>query len=119
MMRARRREVALEQRPRPLRMTLGESEEGEVTTCQGCPRVGHDGPEPGNAPARPHQRRRRRVLPADRKSTRLNSSHSQISYAVFCLKKKTTTLTSGPSLSSSTRSSFEKYSSSSMPHVSE
>src|SRR2546427_8433704 len=28
----------------------------------------------------------RRVL--DRKSTRLNSSHSQISYAVFCLKKK-------------------------------
>src|SRR2546430_3884720 len=31
-----------------------------------------------------------RTLPecADRKSTRLNSSHSQISYAVFCLKKK-------------------------------
>src|SRR2546430_5078874 len=30
-----------------------------------------------------------RDLPiADRKSTRLNSSHSQISYAVFCLKKK-------------------------------
>src|SRR5688572_32076731 len=28
----------------------------------------------------------------DRKSTRLNSSHSQISYAVFCLKKKTTTV---------------------------
>src|SRR5205085_6642799 len=28
----------------------------------------------------------------DRKSTRLNSSHSQISYAVFCLKKKTTYL---------------------------
>src|SRR2546430_16357575 len=27
-------------------------------------------------------------LPTDRKSTRLNSSHSQISYAVFCLKKK-------------------------------
>src|SRR2546430_4394497 len=27
----------------------------------------------------------------DRKSTRLNSSHSQISYAVFCLKKKTDT----------------------------
>src|SRR2546430_11787662 len=32
------------------------------------------GPEEGNA--------------LDRKSTRLNSSHSQISYAVFCLKKK-------------------------------
>src|SRR2546427_3727598 len=29
----------------------------------------------------------------DRKSTRLNSSHSQISYAVFCLKKKKRTLT--------------------------
>src|SRR5688572_32659932 len=29
----------------------------------------------------------------DRKSTRLNSSHSQISYAVFCLKKKTRRLT--------------------------
>src|SRR2546430_10582150 len=28
------------------------------------------------------------ALSADRKSTRLNSSHSQISYAVFCLKKK-------------------------------
>src|SRR5438270_2946434 len=27
-------------------------------------------------------------IPTDRKSTRLNSSHSQISYAVFCLKKK-------------------------------
>src|SRR2546430_3486305 len=28
------------------------------------------------------------ALAEDRKSTRLNSSHSQISYAVFCLKKK-------------------------------
>src|SRR2546422_5391267 len=40
--------------------------------------------------------------PADRKSTRLNSSHGYISYAVFCLKKKTTqklnihTLTTSP-----------------------
>src|SRR2546430_7485769 len=34
---------------------------------------------------RPHGRGQR-----DRKSTRLNSSHSQISYAVFCLKKKKT-----------------------------
>src|SRR2546430_7683769 len=32
----------------------------------------------------------------DRKSTRLNSSHSQISYAVFCLKKKNTSPTSDP-----------------------
>src|SRR2546430_12775383 len=30
----------------------------------------------------------RQALLVDRKSTRLNSSHSQISYAVFCLKKK-------------------------------
>src|SRR5438445_7393360 len=28
------------------------------------------------------------TLPRDRKSTRLNSSHANISYAVFCLKKK-------------------------------
>src|SRR2546430_7314152 len=31
-----------------------------------------------------------RKAAGDRKSTRLNSSHSQISYAVFCLKKKKT-----------------------------
>src|SRR5688572_32166161 len=31
---------------------------------------------------------RQRCCHIDRKSTRLNSSHSQISYAVFCLKKK-------------------------------
>src|SRR5258708_31854690 len=31
---------------------------------------------------------RERGLPVDRKSTRLNSSHQIISYAVFCLKKK-------------------------------
>src|SRR2546430_13565849 len=35
----------------------------------------------------------------DRKSTRLNSSHSQISYAVFCLKKKKTTYISCSSTS--------------------
>src|SRR5947207_11266708 len=33
-------------------------------------------------------RRGRRDRPRDRKSTRLNSSHTVISYAVFCLKKK-------------------------------
>src|SRR2546430_7769179 len=32
--------------------------------------------------------RLRGAVEGDRKSTRLNSSHSQISYAVFCLKKK-------------------------------
>src|SRR2546428_2381864 len=34
------------------------------------------------------ERDRRRVGYLNRKSTRLNSSHDQISYAVFCLKKK-------------------------------
>src|SRR2546430_11758079 len=46
------------------------------------------------APAHPVQRQgvlrshTRASAGPDRKSTRLNSSHSQISYAVFCLKKK-------------------------------
>src|SRR3712207_7864868 len=34
-----------------------------------------------------------RRVAGDRKSTRLNSSHANISYAVFCLKKKKNTLT--------------------------
>src|SRR2546430_13209709 len=37
-----------------------------------------------------------RVHCGDRKSTRLNSSHSQISYAVFCLKKKKHHRPAGP-----------------------
>src|SRR2546427_5532309 len=51
---------------------------------RGRPLVGPDGQEPALTPLR----RTPRNAPADRKSTRLNSSHSQISYAVFCLKKK-------------------------------
>src|SRR2546430_10107495 len=43
-------------------------------------------PVPGSVPD-PDQFLTRTRKP-DRKSTRLNSSHSQISYAVFCLKKK-------------------------------
>src|SRR5256886_7074542 len=39
----------------------------------------------------------------DRKSTRLNSSHSQISYAVFCLKKKNTRYRPDPSERATTR----------------
>src|SRR3712207_7619268 len=44
-------------------------------------------------PAIPGVRPHRGPLPrrADRKSTRLNSSHANISYAVFCLKKKNKT----------------------------
>src|SRR5690606_41467764 len=43
---------------------------------------------PGRGGALRQQHRRGRRVPADRKSTRLNSSHVKISYAVFCLKKK-------------------------------
>src|SRR5712664_4272089 len=41
-------------------------------------------------PPSPLRSRRGKAHPRDRKSTRLNSSHDQISYAVFCLKKKKT-----------------------------
>src|SRR3712207_9077552 len=61
--------------------------------------VGRDAPgAPGPGQAGPQGRERRRGRPSrpgrpagcrrDRKSTRLNSSHANISYAVFCLKKK-------------------------------
>src|SRR3712207_7472256 len=45
---------------------------------QGCPHRHHGQEEQQRQPA----------APGDRKSTRLNSSHANISYAVFCLKKK-------------------------------
>src|SRR2546429_8433593 len=45
----------------------------------------HGGPPDGATRDRRRDRGRR---PQDRKSTRLNSSHGYISYAVFCLKKK-------------------------------
>src|SRR6266542_6483000 len=41
---------------------------------------------------RPGHRNVRRCHGRDRKSTRLNSSHGSISYAVFCLKKKKNTI---------------------------
>src|SRR3712207_9205520 len=50
----------------------------------------------GRAPEPVQWRQRRdqlsQVIRLDRKSTRLNSSHANISYAVFCLKKKTKSL---------------------------
>src|SRR2546427_9615864 len=52
---------------------------GRWAKAQGFPRI--KGHEQGARAAREC---------VDRKSTRLNSSHSQISYAVFCLKKKKT-----------------------------
>src|SRR2546427_9523315 len=45
-------------------------------------------PKTGKVLFEPHLLPNRARFRADRKSTRLNSSHSQISYAVFCLKKK-------------------------------
>src|SRR5438034_6388637 len=45
----------------------------------------------GEAKAEHEDRGRTYVRREDRKSTRLNSSHTVISYAVFCLKKKTNT----------------------------
>src|SRR5947209_14639820 len=61
--------------------------------CDPAPRLPHLGADAGR-PGRHVQGDGppERLLPAlDRKSTRLNSSHANISYAVFCLKKKTTT----------------------------
>src|SRR2546429_7139768 len=49
-------------------------------------RINHD-TEPC-APLRISRARQSSASPRDRKSTRLNSSHGYISYAVFCLKKK-------------------------------
>src|SRR5258708_9980288 len=50
---------------------------------------------PAREPAPRPRDRRRTARPGDRKSTRLNSSHQIISYAVFCLKKKKKNTTSG------------------------
>src|SRR3712207_7786820 len=56
-----------------------------------CEGRGRAGPSRSPRSARGHaegSRRRDRGVGVDRKSTRLNSSHANISYAVFCLKKK-------------------------------
>src|SRR3712207_7863979 len=55
----------------------------------------HGARSPPRPPPGQPVRARRRVaaLGVDRKSTRLNSSHANISYAVFCLKKKNDTIT--------------------------
>src|SRR2546430_7929256 len=53
---------------------------------QGRPR--HVDRGAGQGPVRLRAVQHHPALGVDRKSTRLNSSHSQISYAVFCLKKK-------------------------------
>src|SRR3712207_8546959 len=56
----------------------------------GARRLHAAGPRELRGKAQPRQRRGepRRARSQDRKSTRLNSSHANISYAVFCLKKQ-------------------------------
>src|SRR2546421_6058020 len=66
-------------------------------------RHGPRGSRPPRSPLRPVGRRRRQTRCGDRKSTRLNSSHDQISYAVFCLKKKKKTKTTINSTQPSTK----------------
>src|SRR5688572_31633595 len=55
---------------------------------RGRGRRGWKRPRQRQSDSRHAQERRPHPRLQDRKSTRLNSSHSQISYAVFCLKKK-------------------------------
>src|SRR2546427_11328134 len=65
--------------------TLFRSPRGKRSHVQKKPRpLENQAARQGELGGSGRQSRRRR----DRKSTRLNSSHSQISYAVFCLKKK-------------------------------
>src|SRR5438552_5820620 len=64
-------------------------------TAMPRPRLAASG-EPHPAFCAASSRVRRCRGPSDRKSTRLNSSHQIISYAVFCLKKKTYNHASNP-----------------------
>src|SRR3712207_8102565 len=67
--------------------TLFRSEAGVHRRAVGRPQdLGRRGRQPHERVA--ERRLRDLVAVADRKSTRLNSSHVNISYAVFCLKKK-------------------------------
>src|SRR5258707_11406872 len=68
--------------------TLFRSQSRTLSGGRGQPR---EDAGPDKAPGRPAQQgpRSDQAGEGDRKSTRLNSSHANISYAVFCLKKKT------------------------------
>src|SRR5258707_2473209 len=59
-----------------------------VDTTEMYLRTIYDLEEEGVTPLRARIAERQRCYALDRKSTRLNSSHANISYAVFCLKKK-------------------------------
>src|SRR5205085_6779091 len=74
--------------PRPLMMMQGVDE-----SFDGAIFIGYHTSTNNTAGVRAHTISSARLADVrlkDRKSTRLNSSHSQISYAVFCLKKKNT-----------------------------
>src|SRR2546427_8994466 len=79
---------------RPPRSTLFPTRRSSDLNLEAGVLEGGDDTDVGHAaraPARQHEAEGAADEPAgrtDRKSTRLNSSHSQISYAVFCLKKK-------------------------------
>src|SRR3989442_8502010 len=66
-------------RPAPLRARHADRQGRAGASFCGDPRPLASGPSCGPG---------LRILRGDRKSTRLNSSHVRISYAVFCLKKK-------------------------------
>src|SRR2546430_16338381 len=70
--------ISIETAPSPHPVRTGSGRNG---SCRIPRSVAGSRERPGSRPV-PYRRRQ------DRKSTRLNSSHSQISYAVFCLKKK-------------------------------
>src|SRR5690349_23168804 len=74
LFRSRRRADQLSRRPSNPSPEMRERVTGAIVHA-------HDRPLRGAEPARAHEQ-------LDRKSTRLNSSHVEISYAVFCLKKK-------------------------------
>src|SRR3712207_7191920 len=61
-----------------------------LTLDQALARTLEKNPEIRRAKSHLEQAAGRRLVLRDRKSTRLNSSHANISYAVFCLKKKKT-----------------------------
>src|SRR2546430_8077163 len=61
---------------------------GSTSSMRQAARATRQRPQLGQNPRRLPEKGTKRSKGQDRKSTRLNSSHSQISYAVFCLKKK-------------------------------
>src|SRR3712207_7524750 len=73
-------EAEAEQEDQPDPQPVGRDEELQLALARPAPQPDREHAE--------QQVRHERVDDRDRKSTRLNSSHANISYAVFCLKKK-------------------------------